>query len=212
MYNERMNVLDPTEYIIKGNLRLKNLILENYVITNIRSKKVQLHMSTFRNVIFENHFEDNDVVIKKCTFINCSFHDAFGNDSNLEMQDCMFQDCLFENVSMDIKGEISTILNVQIINCTFKNMDLKGSFEISYLDVSRGMMEDIDCLGSDLSYSRFSNVMLKNVNLKLALLNNKFESVIFQSVTLKGCMGLGGKNENEFLQCDTSGFTFIEGS
>jgi len=206
-----MNVLDPTEYIIKGNLRLKNLTLENYVITKIQSKKFQLHMSTFRNVIFENNFEDNYIVIKKCTFINCSFHDVFGNDSNLEMQDCMFQDCLFENVSMDIKGEISTILSLQFINCTFKNMDLKGSFEISYLDVNRGVMEDIYCLGSDISYSRFSDIILKNVNLKLALFHNKFESVIFQSVTLKGCMKLEGENENEFLQCDTSGLTCIEG-
>jgi uncharacterized protein YjbI with pentapeptide repeats len=205
-------VLDLTEYIIKGNLRLKYLTLENYVITKICSKKIELHMNTFRNVIFENHYEGNYIVIKKCTFVNCSFHDAFGNDSHLEMKDCVFHDCLFENVSMDIKGEISTILNLQFVNCTFKNMNIKGSLEISYLDVNEGVMEHIDCLGNDISSSQFSNLTLKNLNLNLALFHNKFESVIFQSVTLKGCMRLECENENEFLQCDTRGFKFIEGS
>lgn len=202
----KMPFFDPADFIIKGKLRLKNHTIEHCKMTEMCVEKIEFRMNTFSDVIFENHFKDNAVVIKKCTFVNCSFGGTFGEDSYLEMQDCRFEDCFFQNIRMDSRGEISTISGCKFQNCRFQKINLKGDYEISSLDISGGMMEEIYCFGNEISCSRFSNFTLKNAELNLALYENTFQSVIFRNATFKGCMKL-----NAFLACDTSGFVFIEG-
>ena len=74
--------------------------------------------------------------------------------------------------------------------------------------IKGGAMERIFYKNDDISFNEFSDIQIKDMELvvdaELGFYDNQINSVVFRNATLKGPM-----EDNEFVNCDTSGLTYI---
>lgn len=207
-----IKIISMTEYVKSGKLCLENIKFENCKITEFQCEDIYLKKCIFRNVIFENHFEDASIGIEECEFRNCSFHGNWGQ-SCLVLTENLFEETYFENINMEFGSEISYMKDNGFFNCSFKNMKLESDFEFLDQYFSGGKIENIYFSSSNMTSNQFLNMQFKDVELNAYFIDNKIHAVSFENTILTGVMEetpQDNNNNNVFFKCNTSGFTFID--
>jgi len=186
--------------------RLMKMEIENCSIEGIESKDIKFRDCVFHNVTFDNHYETGYVSIEHCTFIHCVFHDTFG-DGMLEVKDSLFQNCLFEGIGMEKEDGVFNMNTSEFIDCTFREIIWKGGGVFFGSKIKKGTMEHIYYKTNDISRSTFSDLQIDTMELEveeISFYDNQLNAVIFKNMTIKGMV-----EDNHFVDCDTSGLTFI---
>lgn len=181
--------------------------IKNCSIEGIQSEKIVFANCVFEHVVFHSYYKAGYFCMGgKCKFKNCVFHDTFGVGI-IYIAENLFQDCLFEGISIGAENNGAFIYDNKFINCIFKDMDWVGHGLFSNI-VSGGKMKQIIYNEKgDISENQFSNMLIEDMegNLDYPFCENELDSVIFRNVTLKGQM----EENNNFVKCDTNGFTLI---
>lgn len=131
--------VDLSQFISDKEMRIENAVLENCVISEIQNKILVINRCHFKNVIFENSFNDVYATFKECEFAECVFHDTFeGEDLELVMQDNIFINCVFENISYRSFQVQSNVVNCKFNNCNFTNIMIEGDLCFIGLEMKSG--------------------------------------------------------------------------
>lgn len=152
----------------------------------------------FHNVTFDSHYETGYIAIEHCTFIDCVFHDAFG-DVMLELKDSLFQDCLFEGTGMENEDGIFNAGRNEFIQCTFKKIIWNGGGVFSWSKIKGGTLEDVYYKTDEISRCEFSDIQINTLELEveeIGFSDNQINSVIVRNTILKGLM-----EDNDFVDC-----------
>lgn len=196
---------DFSQFKSKDEILVENLRIENCRITGIQCKFLRILKCNFKNVVFDNSIYEVYTNIKNCEFNGCIFHDTFeGDDLELAIGDSVFSNCLFEGISYQSFSIQSNITNCKLLDCHFKNIQIKGDLCFTGLEINGGEVEHFHFYGNQILQNNLFDIKLKDVSLVGALIQNKMENVIFKNVTLKGY-----NMDNTFLNCDTNEFTFV---
>lgn len=189
------------------NFRLIKMDIKECSMEGIKSDDIRFRDCIFQNVTFDSHFDTCYVSIEHCTFIDCVFCDTF-EDGHLRLADSLFQNCLFEGVGMEKEDGILGVNRSEFMDCTFKEIILKGAGVFSRSKIRGGAMKRIFYKNDDISFNEFSDIQIEDMELvvdaELGFFDNQLNSVVFRNATLKGLM-----EDNEFVNCDTSGLTYI---
>ena len=189
------------------NFRLIKMDIKECSMEGIKSDDIRFRDCFFHNVIFDSHFDACYVSIEHCTFIDCVFRDMF-EDGHLHLTDSLFQNCLFEGVSMEKEDGILGVNRIEFMGCTFKEIVWKGTGVFSRSQIKGGAMERIFYKNDDISFNEFSDIQIEDMELvvdaELGFYDNQINSVVFKNATLKGLM-----EDNEFVNCDTSGLECV---
>ena len=203
-----MNDFNIAKFVTDGKLLLENQKIENCKIAGMQFERVKIKNCVFENVIFENYTKKS-FWLENCEFRNCKFHDVFRDeeldDILLVVMNNVFIDCLFEDISFYGYNEQSEILDNKFEKCKFNKLKLEGNLAIANLMLNGGNIEDFSFKGLEIRDNCIENLQLQELDLMTAVYYNKFENVVFDDVRLTGRI-----NDNNFINCDKSGFTFIE--
>ena len=204
-------ILRMIEYVQDGKVCLGNLVIENCKIAELQCENIYFEKCIFRNVIFENHFDDVSIGIEKCEFRDCRFHGNLGR-SYLVLKENLFMESQFKNISMKFGSEISYMKGNGFLNCSFENVKLQSDIEFLNQYFSGGKIENVIFESSNMTSNQFLNMQFKDVELNAFFIDNKMHGVSFENTTLIGVMEETPQdnNFNVFFKCDTSGFTFID--
>jgi uncharacterized protein YjbI with pentapeptide repeats len=169
----------------------------------------EMRECTFERVLFNNQFKDSLIAVENCHFRHCTFRGMLGS-GDFELCDSQLEDSQIENINMGPQGESALVTECEFVNCNFKNIDISREIEFDELDIREGKINSLNCIKSDIQLCHFYKVCLENVYLESNFLDNDMDSVIFRNVTLKGTMrNKSDIEENVFIHCDTSGFTYL---
>ncbi len=189
------------------NFRLIKMEIKECSMKGLKSDDIRFRDCVFHNVTFDSHFDACYVSIEHCTFIDCVFRDML-DGGHLELRDSLFQNCLFEGFRMEEEDGILSVNRSEFMDCIFREIIQKGAGVFSRSKIKGGAMERILYKNDDISYNEFSDIQIEDMELvvdaELGFFDNQLNSVIFKNVKLKGLM-----EDNEFVNCDTSGFTHI---
>lgn len=166
--------------------------------------------SVFENVVFDNHCGREYVKIEECNFINCAFHSSLGN-GELRVDDSVFVGGVFKDLKLCGRHTDSAISGCKFVDCNFNNVDLKWDIGLYGTELNGGRVTSSCFIGQEIIQSRFSNMQIEDVDLRVIFTKNKMENVTFNQVVLTGYMGIENSDlENSFKNCKMEGFTFIE--
>lgn len=203
-----MSDFNITEYVTDGKLLLENHNIKNCRITGKEFTEVFMKNCVFENVIFQNHTKKS-FWTEECEFINCQFHDTFRGEESydvlLVLMHNVFVDCMFEDIDFYGYDEQSEILHSKFENCKFKKLHFEGTLAIASLTINGGNIESFSFKGNEIRDNCVENLQLQDLDLMAAVYYNKLEKVVFKDVKLTGNI-----HDNEFINCDKSGFAFVE--
>lgn len=234
VYLENLDIQDckilgrPCKNIYFANCTFDNVLLENcfqYSDVSIEAcqlkncvfrgaqgqqcRSFEMIESTFEKVRFENQFKDSLIAAENCSFRHCVFQGTLGS-GDFELCNSQFEDSLAENINMGPQGESALITECTFQNCSLKNIEINREIELDELDIRGGKIEQVNSISSDIQGCHFYQVCMENVYLEANFVENDMEDVIFKNVTLKGTMrNKADFDENVFIHCDTSGFTYL---
>lgn len=176
-------------------------------IKEIYSETTEFEDCVFEHIEFMNHYRKGYFSMRSCIFKNCIFHDTFGS-VYLFICDNIFEDCLFEGIRTSRKTEGAFLLDNTFKNCIFRDMTWVG-YGLYSNKVSGGKMKQIHYHEYKEIYdNQFLDVQMEDIEVEMedyTFLKNKFYSVTFRNVILKGQM----EKNNKFKHCDTSGLTYL---
>ena len=210
-----MKDFDISEYLKGEEVYLENLRIENCRIAVLqaewRKTKLVISNCTLHNVVFDNHCGRGYVEITGSEFDNCSFSDSLGN-GHLTVKDSLFQNTLFENVYLsDNAGIGSSIKCSSFLDCSWKNVILQWNIGFYGVEINGGRVENSSFVGQVMDGCQITHFQMEDVDMKLMLIQNRLENVIFKNVMLNGYMSSKNtKRENIFNKCDTGGFGYTE--
>jgi len=234
VYLENLDIKDckilgkPCKNIYFDNCIFNNVIFDDYFqycdvyMEESRFKKCEFHGKqgrqcksfeitgcTFENVLFDNQFKDSLIAVEDCHFRHCEFRGMFGS-GDFALCNSQLENSLLENINMGPGEESALVAECEFLNCSLKNIEIKREIEFDELDIREGKIEYLNCIKSDIQECHFFKVCLENVYLESNFLDNDMDSVVFRNVTLKGTMrDKSDIEENVFINCDTSGFTYL---
>lgn len=195
-----------SEYLTDNKLILEDQKLNDFRISGIRKETVEIKRCILENVVFNNDFDGEVVFIEECTFINCKFYDVFKReDLLLVMMNNTFRNCIFENISYHGYIQQSEVVDSEFLNCAFKNIEIKGDVSFINLNIQKSSIESIHYEGHEILGNQFIDMSIDDSIFKGAVMQNRIEKVCFRNVKLIGC-----NEDNDFIDSDTNGFTFIE--
>lgn len=211
----KMNDFAVSEYLRNEDIYLENLEIENCRIAEMQAdwnkRKLIISKCTLQNVDFDNHCRRGYVEIIDSAFTNCSFYDTLGN-GHIIVKDSQFQNCQFENVYLsENAGRGSSITYSKFSNCSWKNVILQWNIGFYGVEIYGGSVENSSIVGQVMDGCQILHLQMKNVDLKLMLIQNRLENMEFENVVLNGYMsGKDTKKENIFKECDLCGFRYTE--
>lgn len=190
--------VDLSQFISDKEMRIENAVLENCVISEIQNKILVINRCHFKNVIFENSFNDVYATFKECEFAECVFHDTFeGEDLELVMQDNIFINCVFENISYRSFQVQSNVVNCKFNNCNFTNIMIEGDLCFIGLEMKSGKINNFSFYGNQIIQNYFSDLQIANTDLKCAFMKNKLERIDLREVKINGYC-----RDNILIECE----------
>lgn len=196
---------DFSQFMSKNEVLIENHNIENCRISGIKSDFLRIIKCNFKNVVFDNSFYEVYARMENCEFMNCSFRDTFeGDDLELAIHDSVFSNCLFENIGYKSSMVQSDIVNCKFMNCNFTDIQIEGDICLIGAELIGGKIEHFRFAGNQIMKNTFSNMEMKDVDLNVALIDNKIESIIFKNVKV-----MGYNKDNTFINCNTNDITFL---
>ncbi len=179
--------VDLSQFVSNKKMRIENVDLENCVVSEIQNKILVIYRCRFKNVTFENSFNEVYATLKECEFTECVFHDTFeGEDLELVIQDNIFINCVFENISYRSFQVQSNIVNCKFSNCNFANIIIEGDLCFIGLEMKSGKIKNFSFYGNQIMQNYFSDLQIANMDLKCAFMKNKLERIDLREVKICG--------------------------
>lgn len=196
----RLKNVDLLQFISDKEMRIENTNLENCVVSEIQNKILVINGCHFKNVTFENSFNDVYVTFKECEFTECVFHDTFeGEDLELVMQNNLFINCVFENISYRSFQVQSNVVNCKFNDCSFINIVIEGDLCFIGLEMKSGKINNFSFYGNQIMQNYFSDLQIANMDLKCAFMKNKLERIDLGDVKINGYC-----KDNILIQCESN--------